>query len=123
MVYIILISVVFIAELIIVITIAQVLLKLDKAVNKFDKQLVISKFNIKEVLCLIRKISEQWVILSKDFVDTAKKENEDRALKFLSKILTSFLILNLNFKFVKKMRSSKITKTLVKGWSILESMV
>ncbi len=123
MVYTILISIVFIAELIIAITIIQNLLRLDKIVIELDEKLVASKSGIKDISELARKISEQWQIIAQDFVNRTKKETEDLFLKKLSKLLIGLLVLNLNFKFVNKIRKSKITKTLAKGLSFLENMV
>ena len=123
MVYTILISIVFIAELIITITIIQNLLRLDKAVLEFNNTITEIQPGIKDVSELARKISEQWQILAEDFVEKTKRNSEDIMLKHLSKILMSILILNLNFKIVKKIRKSKVTKMFVKGWSFLENMV
>ena len=69
MVYTFLISIVFIAELIIVITVFQNLLRLDKKVNEFNEIVTESRNSITDISVLTRKISEQWVVLSKDFVD------------------------------------------------------
>ena len=123
MVYTILISIVFIAELIITITIIQNLLRLDKAILEFNNTITEIRPGIKDVSELARKISEQWQILAEDFVEKTKRNSEDIMLKHLSKILMSILILNLNFKIVKKIRKSKVTKILAKGWSFLENMV
>jgi len=123
MVYTILISIVFIAELIITITIIQNLLRLDKAILEFNNTITEIQPGIKDVSELARKISEQWQILAGDFVEKTKRNSEDIMLKHLSKILMSILILNLNFKIVKKIRKSKVTKMFVKGWSFLENMV
>ena len=123
MVYTILISIVFIAELIITITIIQNLLRLDKAILEFNNTITEIRPGIKDVSELSRKISEQWQILAEDFVEKTKRNSEDIMLKHLSKILMSILILNLNFKIVKKFRKSKVTKMFMKGWSFLENMV
>ena len=123
MVYTILISIVFIAELIITITIIQNLLRLDKAVLEFNDTVTEIQPGFKDVSELVRKISEQWQILAEDFVEKVKRNSEDAMLKHLSKILMSILIVNLNFKIVKKIRKSKVTKILARGWSFLENMV
>ena len=115
MIYTILISVVFLAELIIVMTILQNLHKLDKKVLELDETLTAIKPSVKDIGELSRKISEQWKIIA--------QEAEDMFLKYLSKALIGALVLNLNFKFVKKIRNAKLTKTLAKGWSLIESMV
>lgn len=123
MVYTILISIVFIAELIITITIIQNLLRLDKAVLEFNNTITEIQPGIRDVSELARKISEQWQILAEDFVKKTKRNSEDIMSKYLSKIFMSILIVNLNFKIVKKIRKSKVTKILARGWSFLENMV
>ena len=123
MVYTFLISVVFIAELIITITIIQNLLRLDKVILELCETLAETRSGIKDVSELIRKISEQWKILAQEFIDKAKQNSEEIALKQLSKILLSLLVVNLNFKLIKKIRKSKITKIFMKGWSFIENMV
>lgn len=123
MIYTIFIAIVFIAEIIIAITICQNLLKLNKAVIELDEYLALHKATIKDVSDLSKKISEQWFILAEDFVDRIKRNGEDFMLKQFSKILIGLFILSLNFKFVNKIKKSKITKTLAKGWSLIENMV
>ena len=123
MIYTILISVVFIAELIIAIPIIQNILRLDKVIINLNDTFIETKSSIKDVCVLARKISEQWQILAQDFVDKTKEESEEFLYKKLSKILVGLLVLSLNFKFINKIRKSRITRTFAKGWSILENMV
>ena len=123
MVYTILISIVFIAELIIAITVIQNLLKLDKKILNFDEILAKKKSTIKEIFILLKKISEQTKVLAEDFVSKTKENAENMSLKLLSKLLISVLLLKLNFKLVKKIQQSKFTKLFAKSWSILETMV
>ena len=123
MVYTILISVVFIAEIIIAITLIQILMRFDKAIIELDKTLTTTKPGIKDICELTRKISEQWQILAQDFVDKTRRDSEEIFLRQLSKGLMGLLVLNLNFKLVKKIRNSKITKTIAQGLSFIESMV
>ena len=123
MIFTFLISIVFIAELIIAITLLKILFNLDKKVLEINLKLVNSKDSINEVCILARKISVQLKILSQDFVDKIKDKSENILLKNLSKILMSVVLLNLNFKVVKKMRKSKLVKTLAKGFNLIENMV
>ena len=123
MVYTFLISVVFIAELIIAITIIQNLLRLDNVVLELDNKLSSKKLDIKEISELMRKISEQWEILAQDFVDKTKRDAEEVLLKNLSKLLVGLLVLNLNIKFVNRIKKSKVTRALAKGLSFLENVV
>lgn len=123
MIFTFLISIVFIAELIIAIALLKILFNLDKKVLEINLKLVNSKDSINEVCILARKISVQLKILSQDFVDKIKDKSENILLKNLSKILMSVVLLNLNFKVVKKMRKSKLVKTLAKGFNLIENMV
>ena len=102
MIYTFLILIVFIAELIIAITILQNLRKLDKKVIELDDTISAMKPSIKDISELARKISEQWQIIAQDFVDKTKQDAEDIFLKKLSKALMGVLVFKLNFKFVKK---------------------
>lgn len=123
MVYTILISIVFIAELIIFFAIIQKLWQADKKILNLDNKLMNNKSAIKDISELVRKISEQWIVLANDFVDKVREESEKILLKQLSKTLIALLVLKLNFKFVNKIKKSKFTKTLAKGFSLLENMV
>ena len=123
MVYTILISIVFTAEIIIAIAVLQGLFKLDKKIFNLNKTLNETNPSIIDICCLTRKISEQCVELAQDYVDKIKKDSENILFRQLSKLLAWLFVINLNFKIVKKMRKSKITKTIVKGWSLLENMV
>ena len=123
MVYTFLISIVFIAELIIAITVIQNLLRLDKKVIELDETISLSKPSIKDISILIRKISEQWIVITENFIDKTKKESEEFFLRRLLKLLLGILVINLNIKFINNIRNSKITKIIVKSWSFLENMV
>lgn len=123
MIFTFLISIVFIAELIIAIALLKILFNLDKKVLEINLKLVNSKDSINEICVLTKKISVQLKILSQDFVDKVKNKSENILLKEFSKILISITLLNLNFKIVKKMKKSKLVKTLVKGFNLIENMV
>lgn len=123
MIFTFLISIVFIAELIIAIALLKILFNLDKKVLEINLKLVNSKDSINEICVLAKKISVQLKILSQDFVDKVKNKSENILLKEFSKILISITLLNLNFKIIKKMKKSKLVKTLVKGFNLIENMV
>lgn len=123
MVYTFLISIVFIAEIIIAVTIIKGLLYLDKLILEWNSTVIETQSGIKDIAILAKKISEQYKILATDFVEKTKKNSEDMILKQISKILISVLAIKLNFKFIKKLRKSKFIKILAKGWSLVENMV
>ncbi len=123
MVYTILISIVFIAELIIAITIIQNILRLDKKIQELDEIIFASRQGINDITVLIKKISEQWVIITQNNVNKVKKNSEDAIFKHVLRLFLSILLVNLNLKFVNKIRKSKMIKIIAKGWSFFENMV
>ena len=123
MVYTFLISIVFIAEIIIAITVIQNLLKLDKTIISFDETLTTVKPSLKDVCELCTKISGQSVEFSKRFVDKFKRDQEDAILRALSKLLIAIMLLKINSKAINSFRKSKTGRFLAKGLSLLENMV
>ena len=123
MIYTILISIVFIADLIITISIFRTLLKIDKYVISLNSDIAKNKSPINDISILVNKISAQGVILVEDFVGKTKEKSEDILLRQIFKFLLALIVLSFNFRIIKKIRKSKITKTLVKGFSFLENMV
>lgn len=123
MVYTILISIVFIAEVIIAITIIQALLRLDNIIISTDETFSEANVGIREIVNLFYKISGQLVEISERFVYKFKKNQEEVALKYLSKILIALLLLKVNIKAINSFRKSRIGKVFAKGLSILENMV
>ena len=123
MVYTILISIVFIAELIIATTVIQYFLKLDKLVLSYNSQIIKLNTEIKQISVLVRKISEQIIVLTQDYIDKTKRNSEDALFRQLSKLFLSLFLMKINIKFINRIRKSKITKTLAKGLSFIENMV
>ena len=123
MVYAFLISIVFIAEIIIAVTIFQSLNNIDKKIANFDESINSSKDGIKDIAILCRRISEQFVIFAEDFVYSYRKKQEDLLTKQLSKIFIAILLLKINSKAINNIKKSKAGKLLSKGLSLLENMV
>lgn len=123
MVYTILISVVFIAEIIITITIIQSLLKLDKSILELNDIIHSTQEGIKEIAILTRKISEELILLSEEKIKALKKMQDDEISKQLSKLLLWVITLKLNIKFINKIRKTKLAKLLGKGLSLLEFVI
>lgn len=123
MVYTILISIVFIAEIIIAVTVIQNLLRLDKAVIELNETVEEANPKIRGLSCLVKKISEQAVELSKDFVIRFKEEQDDFVLRKLSKVLMAILLLKINSRAINAFRKSRAGKFIVKGLSMLGNMV
>lgn len=123
MIYTFLISLVFIAEIIITITIIQNLFKLDKAILSLNETITLAKSGIKDIAVLSKNISFQIVELANKFVHKIKNRQEDMILRQLSKILLTLILFKINSKTINKFRKSRYSKTLAKGLSFLENMV
>ena len=123
MVYTILITVVFIAEIIIAVTIFQNLIKLDKTLLEWNETLIKAKGSITDIAVLGKNISEQFVEFAENFVEKVKEKNEDILLRQLSKILIGILLIKINSKAINKFRKTGIAKALNRGLSLLETMV
>ncbi|MBE7702652.1 MAG: hypothetical protein E7Z89_01245 [Cyanobacteria bacterium SIG28] len=123
MLYTFLISVVFIAEIIIVITMFQCLLKLDKKIISLDELLNLVKPKIKDISVLIKNISEQSVELTNQNIEQFKNNQEVAFSKLVLKVLISLLLCKLNINVINKIRKSKLLKKIGKGLSLLEIMV
>ena len=123
MVYTFLISVVFIAEVIIAITVFQALSKLDKAVLELNETVTMAKPGIKDISELVRKISEQYKEFAENFAQKVTRNSEEIILYRLFKLTIGYFLIKSNIKLVQKIRKSKIAKALAKGLSLLEIMV
>ena len=123
MLYTFLISIVFIAELIIVVSLILALLRLDRVLISLNQTIDEAKPGVKDIGELVRKISEQWVELSEEWVDKIKEKEEDLALRQLNKILIAILLWKFNSKTIRRFNRSKLGKTLKRGFAFVQSMV
>ena len=123
MIFTILITIVFISEIIITIAIINGLIKLDKAILDLNNTVELAKPGVKDISELVHKISEQMVELTEDSVADFKDTQEKFALKQLTKLLGALLLWKFNSKLINRIRKSKITKLLGKGLSLLEIVV
>ena len=123
MIFTILITIVFIAEIIISVAIINYLIKFDKLILDLNNIIELAKPGIKDVSELVCKISGQFVELSEDSVADFKSNQEKFALKQLSKLLAALVLWKFNSKLITRIRKSKLTKLLSKGLSLLEFVV
>ena len=123
MLFTILISIVFIAEVIIAVALIRAILRFDKAICEVNDTVVLAQGGIKDISELAHKISEQMVDLADDYVNRIKRYQEEAAMMQLSKALITLVLLRANIKTVNKFRKSRLGKTLAKGLSLLENMV
>ena len=123
MLYTFLITIVFIAELIITATLLISFLLLDKEIIRMDKYVTRIKPDVSDISELMHKISEQWVELSEDFVEKIRIKEEDFMSRQLIKVLVGLLLWKINSKAIKRFRSSKFGRTLRRGFALVQSMV
>ena len=123
MIFTFLISIVFIAEIIITVALIRALINFDKKVCELNETVILLKPQLSEVSELARLVSGQLVELSKKFVDDFKRNNENVLLRNFSKALLGLFLIKTNIGIVRKLRRSKVMKTLVKGLSLLGNMI
>jgi hypothetical protein len=123
MIFTILISIVFIAEIIITVALIKALLNFDKKICELEETVVLLKPQITEVSELARLVSGQLVELSKKFVDDFKRNNENMILRHFSKAILGLFLIRTNIGIVRRLRKSKMVRTLAKGLSLLGNMV
>lgn len=123
MVFTILISIVFIAEIIIATAIISKLIGLDKKVLELDETLNLIKPSLREICNLVKGISEQVREFAYDFEKRVKRDAEDFAVKYLLKLFTAILLLGFNKKLINKFRRSKLVKMVGRGLSLLQIVV
>ena len=117
------ITIVFIAELIIAFTIFINLVKIDKLILETNDTLNIAKPEIKGLVELARKISEQLKELAPIWVENFNDERDKIIIKQLKSVFAGLLLWKMNFKLIKKIRKSKLLKTAWKGFTLLQNMV
>lgn len=123
MIFTFLISIVFIAELIITFAILNVLFKLDKMLLETNETVIKAKPEIKDIANLAKLISSQLIEFAENFRDNVKKEEEKFAVNILSKILITLVLLKINSKTVRKIRKSKVFKNIKLGFNLLQNVV
>lgn len=123
MLYTFLISIVFIAEIIILFALIAALIRVDKALISLDKTVTDTRPGIKDISELVHKISEQCVELSEDFVEKIKEKEEDAAIRQLNKLLVAILLWKINSKAIRKFNRSRFGRNLKRGFAFVQSMV
>lgn len=112
MIFTFLISIVFVAELIITITILLALKRIGKKVRNLNLTLSYIKPSLKEVCVLVRKISGQMVEFTEGFIERQK----DNLLTHVARVLLGVL-------FLRRFKKSKAFRLISRGLSLLEIVV
>lgn len=118
-----LISIVFIAELIIAFAVFNKLYKINKDIIFLNNFLENSKNDLREILILTKKISAQIFTLSRNYVNKFREQNEINLLNKINNIVLSLLLWKLNHKIIKKIRRNKTFKMLSKGFMLVQNMI
>lgn len=118
-----LISIVFIAELIIAFAVFNKLYKINKDIIFLNIFLENSKNDLREILILTKKISVQIFTLSRNYVNKFREQNEINLLNKINNIVLSLLLWKLNHKIIKKIRRNKTFKMLSKGFMLVQNMI
>lgn len=123
MIFTFLITIVFIAELIIAMSIIIWLLRLDRKLNNLCNTVKAINPEIKEICVLGRKISSQIKELSTRFVDKVKDESDKFLTDKLIGVILGAFVLKINNNAIKKFRKTKLAKTLSRGLSLLQIVI
>lgn len=116
-------TIVFISEIIIGYSILSQLIKMDKKIIAANDFLVEANPKIKKIAELVKAISSQIAELVPDYIEQLRKLRNKIALAKLESLIALFLFWSINIKVLKKFRKSKILKTVVKGLSVINSVI
>ncbi len=123
MVFTILISIVFIAELIIACAIILNLLKLDRFFLESSAFLDEAKPKIKEISVLSREVSAQIAELTPIWVGNVKRAGNKLVQNQLESLMSGILLWSINIRVIRKLRRNKFLQSVWKGLSLLQSVI
>lgn len=114
------IAIIFIAELIIFVTVIQYIRKADKFVCQLNARVINSRENIKETFINIRADIHKVELSIKFLINYVKVKREEYILKILKQVLTYGLIILLEAQISK---SKKLKKVSGIGKSLLQRLL
>lgn len=123
MVFIIFTFIVFIAELIIAFSLISNLIKLDIKLINANKFLEEAKPKIKNIAELVREISEQIYKLTPIWVEKIREAKNKLVRKQVESLMSATLFWAINLKMIKRLKRSKILKTLWKGLTLVQNVI
>ncbi len=115
--------IVFVAELIIAYTIISKLFQFNRVIVEANVFFQEANPKIKEVLQLIKGISEQVTELIPVYLDEIKRIGNKIALAKFESLIALILFWSINIKVLNKIRRTKIFKIVVKGLTVLSSVI
>ena len=123
MVFVILISIVFIAELIIAFTMVSNLVKLDKRINEAANFLEEAAPKIQDLLNITQKITEQVLELIPVWIENLKQQRDKIILNQTRSLISTILFWSINIKVINRLRKTKLAKVAWKGLTLLQNVI
>lgn len=123
MIFMFLITIVFIAELIITFTILFQLFRFDKVIRETDDFLNKAKPQITSIAELVHGISDQIAELAPIWVKKIMDKRDEIILNQLKRLMSAILFWSINIKVIRKLSKSKFAKAAWKGLSLLQSVI
>ena len=114
---------VFIAEIIIMLACLSNLINFDNKINAFNKIICKNQSKIKEIMVLIKGISEQILELSPIWVEKIKTIRNSIFEKQVNSIISNILFWYINIKMAKFLKKSKTLRTIMKGLTLVQNMI
>lgn len=113
----------FIAELIITIAVIKKLTEIDRQILNTSAFVSEIKPKLKELVSLVKKTSALILAVCDDFVHGMKKRRDEVILEELTKMLFTIWIWKANLKIIKKLKKSRLVKSLKRAFSMLQFVV
>lgn len=123
MVFVILISIVFVAELIIAFSVITNLIKFDKRIKRAAQFLEEAEPRLKELLVVVQKISAQILELIPVWLATLRQERDKIILNQAKSLISTILFWSINIKIIKRLRKTKIVKAVWKGLTLVQNVI
>ena len=123
MVFVILISIVFVAELIIAGTVIINLIKLDRQINEAAEFLEEANPKLRGLLEIVKEISGQVLELIPIWIENLKKERDKIILSQVKSLISTIIFWSINIKVINRLRKAKLVKVAWKGLTLLQNVI
>lgn len=123
MVFVILISIVFVAELIIAFSVITNLIKFDKRIKRAVQFLEEAEPRLKELLVVVQKISAQILELIPVWLATLRQERDKIILNQAKSLISTILFWSINIKVINRIRKSKLAKAVWQGLTLVQNVI
>ena len=123
MVFVILISIVFVAELIIAFSVITNLIMFDKRIKRAAQFLEEAEPRLKELLVVVQKISAQILELIPVWLATLRQERDKIILNQAKSLISTILFWSINIKVINRIRKSKLAKAVWQGLTLVQNVI